>query len=703
MDLAAIANQTIPAASGKKVLKKEGKTDDIIAEVIAAFMDSREQLRQFAPHLKAATLLQTLQNVWSFWKGNIKYKVDPSGQQWVQEPARLWEAKEGDCKSLSIAVMATLYALDIKAAFRFASYNGNNEFPTHVYVIVKDQNKIIPVDCVWKAFGEQKPFTKNWDYDMTKIFRLSGFDDTTPQVGNIFTDMRKKALANKQLQIQRNTLLHQRVQAEEKRLRRKLKPFEYIRLIGNKKLPAVVSGTEIEEGRKKLHQCKCHQHKPGATQIPDDPRICEGIAGLILLKNGLELEQQIHAEEGGIGSTYDNAYTIQITGLHNVLAPVMGWKRKRLVGHSSPKQLNDRNHAICGITDKGILVTNGKGETYATDALMAQAAADAIEYEIGSFFGSIWKGIKSVGKAIGKGAKAIGKGIVKVVKTPFTLIGKGIKAVGKLIGKALTAPARKAINEQLPGYGPFFLYTFIVDPKLIAKLPAAVKIKKDKAEYYKKIIVGKLGIADTTFDQVVRNSIMQQFKMTPEQTIAKWIKDTNFQVGFLGAILGAAAGLLGKGLKAIVGDTGENIATDAEQYAPAVEDWGTLTEAARAEYSGQVTATAPLPLTQDQLYQQYPQPAYQAPAPAYNYQAPAPTNDYQPDFSGGGTPGNDYGQSGGTIPDYPDAGSKLAIPQDLNNVDIRPQESSSNGLMIALVGFGLLAAASSSKGRKKTA
>ena len=89
MTIQQIADKTIPAAKGKKFFVKRGKTEDIVAEVIAGYRDTRTQLQQFAPHLKASTLRDTLRNVWNFWKGNIRYQVDPKGEQWVREPAAL--------------------------------------------------------------------------------------------------------------------------------------------------------------------------------------------------------------------------------------------------------------------------------------------------------------------------------------------------------------------------------------------------------------------------------------------------------------------------------------------------------------------------------------------------------------------------------------------------------------------------------------
>lgn len=651
MDLKEIANQTIPGSKGQSVLKtKAGITDDIVAGVLAAYKDSRGQLNKFAPHLQAVTLRQTLFNVWNFWKSNIVYQTDPPGTQYIKEPKAMWHLKKGDCKSLSVAVMSTLNSLGIKAAFRFTSYNSNTEFPTHVYVVVKYKNEIIPVDCVWKKFGEQKPFTKNWDYNMpTDIYQVSGVEEKQAQ------PIRKKRVPTAQAK-----LIHQ-----------------------------------VYLMRKRLKNCKCNEPKVGTLVIPDDPRICEGIAGLALYKQGLELEREIHLRDNGVGAigdTVDNAYTIQITGLHNALSPYFGWRRKKLVKIDRAKAPHSRDHIISGVSNNGYVITDGNGESIACAAHDHQAISDSIE----GFFGNIFKAIK---KTITAPAKLLWKGIKKTITAPAKFLMKGVKAVGKLVGKVLKAPARRAINESLPGYAPFFLYTYITDPKVLAKLPEQVRIKKEKAEYYKKIIVGKLGIADTTFNQVVRNGIMTQFKMTPEQVIAKWMKDTNFQIGWVTAAIGAAAGLLGKGLKLIMGDTGEHIATDAEQYAPTVEDWGTLTEAARAELAAQQNSSTQPPLTTEQLQQQvYNQQPAQSNSDGYYSQG----NYSRPISDNAGAPADplnqvSYDENGKAI--YPASGGGFSDTKDLNNVDIKPQTAGggSTGLLIGAAAIGLLLMSSKSK------
>lgn len=175
MSLKEIANQTIPAATNKTVLKySNGNTDDIVQEVLACYRDSRTQLVKFAPHLRGKDTLETCRNIWNFWKENIQYKIDATGGQWVQTPAAVWSKKVCDCKSFSVAIAASLYALGIDGKFRFTSYGSNTTAPTHVYVVAMVDGKEIIIDCVWTAFNSQKAFKKNWDYNMSNIFRVSG-------------------------------------------------------------------------------------------------------------------------------------------------------------------------------------------------------------------------------------------------------------------------------------------------------------------------------------------------------------------------------------------------------------------------------------------------------------------------------------------------------------------------------------------------
>lgn len=67
------------------------------------------------------------------------------------------------------------------------------------------------------------------------------------------------------------------------------------------------------------------------------------------------------------------------------------------------------------------------------------------------FFGSLWKGIKKVGKAIGKGAKAVGGAIWKGAKAVGGAIWKGAKAVGGAIWKGAKAVGKWGWNVLKAG------------------------------------------------------------------------------------------------------------------------------------------------------------------------------------------------------------------------------------------------------------
>lgn len=529
MDIKALADKYIPADEGRTVLKKNGETPDIIAEVIAAFKDSRGQLRQFAPHLKAATLRQTLRNVWNFWKYQITYRIDPDGGQWVQEPRALWARKVGDCKSLSVAVMCTLYELGIQASFRFTNYNNAINYPTHVYVVVLNNGHEIPVDCVWREFGNEKPYNLKWDYNMTSIYRVSGLENNGSIAGR---KSRRMKAAN-------------------------LLTGGAASLLKNSKASDFfIPGSRILRkmfGRKKKRRVGDISGIRGVLEIPEGAS--HEVVGLLLDKQYLEMQQIKNAQVHGIGSTQDRAYEMDIMAHHNAVAELMELPQRRIVGYGKAIHPHDMEDGLNGIAGK-------KGK--ARKLKKAMKAND--------------------GKGVSKRqARMLRKAGVAVKKRKESLL----KRVGKGLKKIVKAPARLAIRSQLPKAAPFFLYTFITDERVLAKLPEQVAIKRQKALSYKDIIVKKLEMPEANFEKAVRNGIMNTFAKTPEEVLAKWMADANFKVGVL-PIVAAAFGALKGLLKLMVGKAAANLKADMEQYAPAPEDWGAIPQDQKEDLANQV-------------------------------------------------------------------------------------------------------------------
>jgi Transglutaminase-like superfamily len=152
------ANRLIPPARHKSLVKvKRGTTKDIMEVVLSCYNEANGQVKKFAPLLKSSNKYTTCRNVWEFVKDNIAYKIDPPGEQWIKEPARVWLDKECDCKSYSVFIASLLHHLGINAKFRFVSFDSYNPEPTHVYVVVPGTEEII-LDCVMPHFDSEAPY-----------------------------------------------------------------------------------------------------------------------------------------------------------------------------------------------------------------------------------------------------------------------------------------------------------------------------------------------------------------------------------------------------------------------------------------------------------------------------------------------------------------------------------------------------------------
>lgn len=132
-------------------------------------------------------------------------------------------------------------------------------------------------------------------------------------------------------------------------------------------------------------------------------------------------------------------------------------------------------------------------------------------------------------------AKAEGKKPLNKLKSKGAQLLKkaaqGAKKGLKTLAKVVTAPMRLAtkgiLEVTLPKTAPFFLYLFISDPAVIAKLPAKVKKKRAKAEKIANFIVKVIGMKRQHFMGIVRNGIIKKYKRSPETVIAEAMRGKN--------------------------------------------------------------------------------------------------------------------------------------------------------------------------------
>ena len=93
-----------------KTVKNNGNTNDIVNVILKQDKKFYPDFKEFSKKFNGRSGLEKLVN---FVKYEIKYKIDPSGQQIVKSPMALWKLRKGDCKSKTIFVNQVLKHLQI--------------------------------------------------------------------------------------------------------------------------------------------------------------------------------------------------------------------------------------------------------------------------------------------------------------------------------------------------------------------------------------------------------------------------------------------------------------------------------------------------------------------------------------------------------------------------------------------------------------
>lgn len=149
---------------------EDGITSDIQKEIYEVARISRGSTVALSRKLKDKTDLETLRNVWAFTR-QIKYKLDPVGQQWVKTPNRTIHDGYSDCKSYSILIHTLLTELSIPNGFRFHAYRPGPV--THIFNYAVLNGKKVMVDACLSEFGKEASHLRSEEF-MPQISRLSG-------------------------------------------------------------------------------------------------------------------------------------------------------------------------------------------------------------------------------------------------------------------------------------------------------------------------------------------------------------------------------------------------------------------------------------------------------------------------------------------------------------------------------------------------
>ena len=492
----------------KTVNFPNGNTNDIMRTIID--MDSNNDLminRQFSKLFKG-DLKYKVSLVWYFIKNQIAYKIDPFGYQFVKSPQKTYFDKYADCKSYSIFAASIFKSLGIPYSYRFVSFS-DSKIPTHVYLVIHGNSDFVLDACLNEPFIE-KPYKHKIDY-MPEIISLSGISGKR-NPGKFLKKIHKfstiplmapakltAAAIRKVGKVKRGSKFDKVLRFSEQT------PFE--------------NAVDFVASRKKF-------------KIGSIDTMSEGKLSVAIAKHRAELEQDIVAGMRGIGCLKCQKYQNRIEVLADAFLE-LDRGQPEMIGY------------VIEDVEKGIYNISAHTEQIGSISGKRKKVRRSREERDKSRADRRAKRKKVFAKLKTAGTKFLKK-VGETAK-------KGLKAFAKFATLPMRMTAKAVLEVLLPKSSPFFLYLFITDPKVIAKLPAKVARKRKKAERLKNFIVKVIGMKESHFMGIVRNGIMKKFGKSPETLLSSMIKISGIGIAPLimaaGPIIDTVMKLLGQLMK----------------------------------------------------------------------------------------------------------------------------------------------------------
>jgi len=163
------ATEKIKRSLGKMyTMYLSGDVDDIVSTILHADQLAPAFTKEFSESLRGANALETLRNIWSFGRQEIRYVKDRPGHEIVKSPGKTWRDKAGDCKSQTVFIGSILKNLGFPYKYRVAFYDKKNPEQGHIYAIaVLPSGKEVIVDSVNDRFNHEVKYWKKKDYPIT--------------------------------------------------------------------------------------------------------------------------------------------------------------------------------------------------------------------------------------------------------------------------------------------------------------------------------------------------------------------------------------------------------------------------------------------------------------------------------------------------------------------------------------------------------
>lgn len=144
-------------------IKSNQTAKDISNAIIKSIKESKEQADIIAPMIKGSTKINSLKNMFTFCKNNIKYKKESKDIQTARTLGRILKMKEGDCKHYTTTIASLCKSLNIPIKLRLISQDLFSNEPTHIYCVSKLNGVDYIIDPVLTEFNKQANYTKKYD------------------------------------------------------------------------------------------------------------------------------------------------------------------------------------------------------------------------------------------------------------------------------------------------------------------------------------------------------------------------------------------------------------------------------------------------------------------------------------------------------------------------------------------------------------
>lgn len=113
-------------------------------DVVEAWQEVYEQYKDqtadiLSPELQDLSVDEKCRAIFSYMVRNVRYELDPYGNQFIKTPARLIKDGYGDCKSYTMFLASCLHSLGIPHIVRFVNFDGGYQY-SHVYPVAIDEN-----------------------------------------------------------------------------------------------------------------------------------------------------------------------------------------------------------------------------------------------------------------------------------------------------------------------------------------------------------------------------------------------------------------------------------------------------------------------------------------------------------------------------------------------------------------------------------